>query len=224
MYLYDKKEGQIIVYSMKPNMDKIYKFRKEQIQSINESERILKMVSNKPMDLSLFYTGEINALTSDFKKKSLFKPNYFDLIPYNITESEKIRQNNLLENYYKSNDFYYKIKINNYDKIKELKTIKWLLSDNVCLEEKRNKFIILDIISIPESVYLLELILSENFNHIKDEDISMQLNLFDIKTIENIYFCELKKYMKYDVIPSTSETIIDKKINNSEKILKYIRK
>lgn len=227
MYLYDKNGDKIEVYSMEPNMEKIYNFRKKEIEQIPENERVLKMISNQFMDWAMFYTGIINTSRIDYHEKSIFSKYYCNLMQYNMTDEERERQNKLLEDYYKSNYFYYKIKVNkDYDKIKGLQTIKRLLMDNVCVSEKRNRHAINDIISVPESILLLEILLSQDIHLIENDDISKQLELFDFSTnpIEIVDYNMIDRYSNLNVIASNSSYKLDCKVKESEKILKYIKK
>jgi len=197
MYLFDKKDSNIEVYSMEPNIGKIYDFRKKEMEKIPENERVLKMISNIPMDWSEHYIGIQKFSIDNLKKKKIFSSNYYNLEQYNFTDEEKERQNKLLEEYYRSNDHYYKIKI-----INGLQTIKNLLTDNTVTLNNKNNFIINNIISIPESVLLLEFLLSYDFQLINKEDISEQLKLFDFSNnpIENINFSQIQKYIDLGII------------------------
>ena len=227
MYLFDKKDNKVEVYSMEPNMEKIYDFRKKEMEQIPEDERVLKMVSNKYMDWSMFYSGVINTSRIDFREKGIFNKYYCNLIQYNMTNEERERQNKLLEDYYKSSYFYYKIRINKeYDKIKGLQTIKRLLMDNVCISEKRNRHAINDIISVPESILLLEILLSQDIHLLENEDISKQIELFNFSAnpIEIVDYDMIDRYSKLNVVNSNASDKLDCKVEESQKILKYIKK
>lgn len=80
-----------------------------------------------------------------------------------------------------------------------------------------------NIVSIPQSLYLLQLLLQGRFHNL-DENIDEQLSLFDFKfyPIEVIPFEYIESMSKYGLIDN-STSMIDEKLKDSEKILKKLR-
>ena len=79
------------------------------------------------------------------------------------------------------------------------------------------------VINLPESLYLLELLLREKFELLNDKNIQEQLKLFDISCVDSFSLGTLDKLNGYGMINDESMKEIDRKIEQSEKILKLIK-
>ena len=80
-----------------------------------------------------------------------------------------------------------------------------------------------DIIQIPKSLYLLQLLLQEKFSTISGEDISEQLSLFNFSYVNNINLDELQKMDACGITENAYSRIINK-ANNDKPVLKLLKK
>lgn len=92
------------------------------------------------------------------------------------------------------------------------------------IREENNKITMKvdDIIEIPKSLYLLQLLQQQKFSTIINEDLSEQLNLFDFSYINNITLEEIKKMNACGATNNIYSNI--NKSNNDKHILKLLKK
>lgn len=221
MYLYDRKGSNIEVYSIEPNEEKINKYRKKQMEKIPENERILNLRSKK----HLFLYNAVTNMTSDIcnPKKTLFNKPDIELVQGDIPKHE---QEWILDEYCNYGAYINKIIINKYsdEKVKS-ETIKRLLTtDNESSFDNNGYF--LRVISVPEELFLLEMLLDKDFDEIQDKDIKEQIELFDYsdKPIETIAYSTISHYHDLGIVTNMCMNDLNKNIKNDQKVLKYIRK
>lgn len=237
MYLYDKNDDKIEVYSMEPNKEKIYKFKKDQMESMPVDERILKAVTNGRPVLEKFYSDYECVYYNHvyYERKEIFKKVFHNLTPYILTNNELIRQEKILEKYYQyPNAFLGEklITLEMYINANQYKAIKYLLltKRNYDYTNGKSDFKIMDdIILLNKKLYLLELILRGEFERINKEEIEdflEQFSLFDFsnKPIKTLDINELKKADEINLCNHSLENQALIRVEKSQKVLKYIKK
>lgn len=81
-----------------------------------------------------------------------------------------------------------------------------------------------DIIVLPKSLYLLQMLEQGKFDSIIEEDLTVQLGLFDIsdKPIERLNIKQIKRMYDYDLIPGSLEGIMTD-VEKTQKILQKVQ-
>lgn len=204
MYLYDKNENSFDVYKFEANSEDLINYRKEQMKKVSIDTCI--------------YHAEVRV---DDNNNSIFNPNKHSFI-LKHSYVANCHRDNLLNAYYYG---YYVSK--NINKIKYFNILKYYLfttnqyNSNFYYDSRNIKYIT-DIIEIPESLYLLQLIEQQSFSLIGDKDVSEQLNLFTTSKINEISFDELKKVDACGITSNAYDTTI-KKAEEDKYILKMIK-
>lgn len=226
MYLYDKTKRTIDVYTMTSNNQKSADFKKSEMQkSIPAEERILKASTNdekelenigQPISWSRLQRAAAGAFVETF---------WHNVNSYQMSDEEKIRQAKLLNNYYNGNFIDKPVAlIEDYNKeTSRFEIIKYFLLTK-SYAENNQEYIMDDIISVPESLYYLQLLEQGMFHKIADEDISRQLQTFDISDspIKRISISELRKMYDVGLLPGCFEGIMQN-VETTQKILRKIR-
>lgn len=217
MFLYDKKDKSVDVFTLTYNAEEMRNYKMEQMKKIPANERGL-------------YTEEI---MPDYQSVPiLFKKDLYSEV---ISSSELIGTNKSLNYNIDHNDvadlleWFYSEKYSDRPvaRVLELKKLRYLLvaSDYITFREENDKVIakIEDIIEIPKPLYLLQLLQQQKFSAISDEDISEQLDLFKFSYIDNVSFDELKKMDACGITKDAYSRIINK-ANNDKQLLKLLKK
>lgn len=206
MYLYGENDDQIEVFEMEPNKKKIAEFKKEEMESIPQEERVItaktnsdgmRMLSNRDIGEQV-YEKKLNQNHS-----GLWGGNSFHCMETHTTdEKENKRQQKLLKRYY-DGDFTEDPVVLLKREAHDLKVLKYLLLTEKQYFRHGDILAMKNIISIPKSLYLLQLLEQGNFYHAADEDIQRQLETFDIsdEPIMQISTSELKKMYDCKLIP-----------------------
>lgn len=103
MRLYDIKNGKIHIYNLIPDPIKISKYKEEEMQKIPEGERVLKAITN---GVKVFEGKRDTYYHTDVNYRYNCIPNGTDiheLTTYEMSENEKTKQQELLNNYYNGN-------------------------------------------------------------------------------------------------------------------------
>ncbi len=217
MFLYDKKANSIDVFSLSRNAQKIRDYRIEHMKKI-------------PADKRCLYTEEVVFSLQDLP--NLFKK---DLDSNIVTKSELIGKDRTLN--YNTDlgycadllEWFYSDKCINRPvaRVKFLRELRYLLLASIDISTKKeyDKIIkkIEDIIEIPKSLYLLQLLEQEKFSMIMGEDISEQLGLFDFSYINNISVEELQKMDTCGITEDAYSRVITK-AGNDKHILQLLKK
>lgn len=228
MNLYDKKGNKIVVYSMQPNKKKIYEFKKWQIQTIPIEKRILKAVTNSTPVFQIYDNYASVKESEVYNKASFLKRKYHDLVEYPATSSEMKRQNEILEVYYNKITSPFRINkvISDNEINKKLEIIHYLLITERYFHDNRasKKKTMNNIISLTKDLYLLEMLLNNKTYFINKEDISKQIELFDFnpEPIDIIDMDVVRNEKLRLIYPE--ESVLLNKVNQSYKILKYVKK
>ena len=170
------------------------------------------------IDQCIYYAEVENDNSND---NSIFNPHNQKFLLKHCYIADTNRDN-LLNAYYYG---YYVSK--DITKIKYLNMLKFFLftsnqyNNNFYFSSKNIKYIT-DIIELPESLYLLQLIEQQRFSLIGNKDISEQLSLFTIFKTNEISFDELKKVDACGITDNAYDITI-KKAEEDKHILKLIK-
>ncbi len=216
MFLYDKKDNSIDVYSLSRNAQGIRDYKIEQMGRI-------------PVERCL-YTEEVVSSFQDVP--TLFKKNLdLNIVAKSelIGKDKSIKYNTDLDDCAHLLEWFYSDKCVNRPvaRVQDTKKLMYLLiaSNDIRSIEENGKVIkrIEDIIEIPKSLYLLQLIEQEKFSMINGEDISEQLGLFDYSYINNISVEELQKIDTCGITEDAYSRVMTK-ADNDRHILKVLKK
>lgn len=262
MYLYEKKDKDIYIYSLEANMKKLIDYRLEEMNdfdvlfftaetdagSPNKVLEISSYINDKDLnvkDRPIFMFSDVTAYNNNFHSFKIAKTNpsilnKFTLGAYNDKRVVTVYKEHVFPNFEKSDEQviqmhrrlkgigtegYINGKPFTQAYITDKETIYYLLiTDYYKLQNLSNHAVMENIISIPKSLYLLQLLQQGNFNKIGDEDITSQLSLFDfnynpISIIPSEY---LENAIKYGLIDTKYEQI-NQKLEESSKILRKLR-
>lgn len=222
MFLYDKKDKSVDVFTLTYNAEEMRNYKMEQMKKIPANKRGLftkEIITSLPYFRDPFipillkkdlYSEEISISELIGTNKSL---------NYNIDHNDVV---DLLEWFYSE-----KYSDRPVARVLDLKNLRYLLvaSSYVTYQEENDKVIakIEDIIEIPKSLYLLQLLQQQKFSSISDEDISEQLDLFKFSYIDNVSIDELKKMDACGITKDSYSKIINK-ANNDKQLLKLLKK
>lgn len=260
MYLYEKRDNYIYVYSLEPDYVKIKEYRINELSQIPEEHmffsayadvvtpnKILEKV-NDEIDIenlnikktnltnipnTLFYHNDYHEIKKDSFDKLVFENycngNYTDNKTIKITQTsikydsiniDEQNELDMLRFSLKNGHFNESIP---HTKIKE--PIYYFLITN-CYKKYglSNNMIMENIMSLPKSLYLLQLLQQGNIRNISNENITEQLNLFKFnKTpLRYIPYEHIKSALRYGLMDDTLNNI-NTKIENSQKILKLLK-
>lgn len=210
MFLYDKKEKTIDVYSMIPKKEEIVNYKIDEMKKIPEEEKVVcaRLIQSVDIDKNDIFLNRINL---EMIKSRHLHP---------VLEISKVLY--LLESYYL--DFlvtYGNFSISSLDGIKHYLTTK--NSYTIGFQDGANVGILGGIIQIPETLYILQLLKEERFDLLTDKDISSQLDLFDIKFVKDVNLEELEKASYCGMVPLNSHYNAIIKAKNDSKIMKFVK-
>lgn len=219
MYLYDKNGDKIEVYSMIPNKDKIYKFKKDEMKKIPKNVRVLKAITNS----SLIFENPQPYMTYlsqyVYQKPIFFNRQYHDIVPSDFTKAIYLTE------LYSRDEIKYKIPICIDCEEEYPKYLLFTEFDYKFNLGRGNDRTLDNIICLTKDLYLLEQLLDRKLSSLKDENIKNLIPLFNIsnKPIDIIDIGELQKADMFNLVKGC-ELIGLSKVEESQKILKHIRK
>lgn len=187
MYLYEKNKDKIDVYELKEIRDRLFDFRRKEMEKLGKHKILYRAFSNDAHTIYSFLNGfsldEINLITKQNKffihKKGikLENINYFydntitiDGLIYQICNG-KFDVVNTIGMIHNNDLIKYFIFAEPYTKINNKNIFK--------LDGEFYKYKLTNIVNIPESVYLLHLLLNEEFEKLVDKNIDDQLSLYE---------------------------------------------
>lgn len=226
MYIYNINKNILEVYKLNQNRKAITNYKKEQMNLIDEDKQILYTETYSGIfGETLVFEDYLNSSSQEpisieeaNKEIPDRRGNYHKLLPSNMTKEER---ESLLEEYYLG-----KLTNCNVIKIKDKTKIRYLLLKNHKYEKSSTKptcKTLKEIIEIPKSLYLLQLLEQGKFQLLNQEDIQEQLSMYTIELfrtinlydLENIDLCELSENVYQNAI---------NKSKNTNHILKRIKK
>lgn len=238
MYLYEKQEDKVEIYSLFPNMDKVFNYRKDYIELIPEEERMFKAVgrnnmalcSGKMIDFNGFSHNSITTITSDKlnKNSSWLTGNHHHLLTYDRVGCEIKRQEQIIDKFCSG-----KIKSIGMVLVTDKKVrdyVKYLIMTSYYYVRNDQESTMSNIISIPKELFSLEwCMFGGNMDALDDNEFSKVVKLFDfsIEPVDIFSYEDVIKYRDYGLIDDRSETIISRIEDfslKSEKTLTRVRK
>lgn len=238
MYLYEKQEDKVLMYSLVPNMERIYNYRKQCMEMIPEEERMYKAVCRNNFALSKGELIKLNGFVNDRvykvssskinRSSSWLMPNYHLLLNYDMIGCEIVREREILEQYCLGN-----IKGIGLVLVENNKSdgyIKYLLMTSYYYVRYDQESTMSNIISIPKELFSLEwCMFGGNMDALDDNEFSKVVKLFDfsIEPVDIFSYEDVIKYKDYGLIDEKSEIIISRIDDNtlkSEKTLTRVRK
>jgi len=210
MYLYDNDGEFVYVYELVPKEEKIKEYKRKEIEKISEDKRLWTSVASS-IDNQIF-NGNVDFI-ADAKLDSY--------IPYynGVSSHKMISQdynNEIIDNYCNQLDSFGRpIKIIKGKGDSNLPSYFIITKNGYMLDGK--EYVMKDIITIPESLYNLELLLSKRYDLIKDiNELCEQLLLFDVIEVNRIDIKLLHAMRDYGMIPSEN---IDKLAPGKRRLL-----
>lgn len=224
MFLYDKKEKSLDVYSFNGYEEDMIQYREDQMLQIPEMDRVFMAESYShdmgESPLFEFYAERLDTeiIPMEYANSKRGKLRYHFL---KTGPTSKRNKEILLDCFY-----YGHLSDRKIARIQDLNKLRYFLLYNTTysaqLYNSRIR-ILQDIIELPESLYLLQMLEQGKFALLGDKDISEQLNLFTISHIDEISLAELKKMDTCGITQNAYEQTLNKAENDAH-ILKLIRK
>lgn len=227
MYLYEKDKNIVNVYELKEKRDRLFDFKRKEMEKNGKDGLVCSIFSNNLCDINMFecaseydmskFINKSNKLVKHKTGLKLCDNHYF------ISNRNNI--NGLLYQLYCGDyDFYgYEVK-KIFDKdINDIK--KYFLQTTSDIKkhklERFNgesfKYELPNILSIPESIYLLKLLRQQKFYDLVDKNIYEQLSLYDFKD-------EPIKKLDLETIRFVNQNYLtDDDLEVNESILKKVR-
>ena len=223
MYLYEKNHGNIDVYELKENEEKIKNYIKQEMNKLSKNDIAFKFLFSDEIYLNgfdCFDTIKQEYITDNVKK--LKNKILLEKIYYNTT-SNKIIIDGLLHNYFEGN--FDNLPIKNI-KNNEIIERSFLIPNGETKIVKKGDLLSNDIYEIPycltisESLVLLKDLREELLGKVYNKNIDEQLSLFDfkdepvgsydIRTINNLIKHRLCSRSKYDNDLEVSQIVLKK--------------
>ncbi len=234
MFLYDKKEKSLDVYDFTANKDDLIDYRMTQMEQIPESERIFVAETHiDPYgDLLLFekYTGKtfnyevLSASYADNYSEERKKSDVYRRYHVLKSDNRSKRNNEMLLDYYVFGHLADRSVVQiQYPEIIKYYLLKRTSYDFVGSDEYGKNYKMEDIIQLPESLYLLQLLEQDKFTSFDGKDISEQLELYTLAKVNEISMEELQKMDACNITQDAYLKTI-KKAENDSHVLKLIKK
>lgn len=216
MFLYDKKEKSLDVYSFVEDSQAIREYRQSKILEIPERDRVVvaESYSQDMSEIPLFefYAEQFDINTIPMEYVNSQEKN----LRYHLLKKGKTSKRNrdiLLDKFYSG-----ELTDRNIARIQDLDKIRYYL-----LYEKTYKAQAYDnrlkrmknIIELPESLYLLQMLEQEKFSLLEDKDILEQLSLFSLTHLDELGLSEIKRMADCGLTNNSYEQIIGKASNDA---------
>ena len=219
MYLFDKKDNGLEVYRAREKEQEAHDFREEKMTEFSSTPKILtaQELPRNPKDLPLF---ELYAKQFDQKIIPSKELRYLDVYSYRTLQYEDrsmmgVWTKDLLNKFYFG---HYSEK--NIARVKDHGKLKYLLlPDGYIRFEHTNVVQMRRILEIPQSLFLLQMLEQGKTGLLEGQDISEQLELFDIEKVDEIDLEQLKKSDQYLGI----RNLYDNALTKSERDGKVLR-
>lgn len=230
MLLYDKKDKDSIrVYEFNGNKEDLMQYRIEEMSKIPENERILEAETYAENWRSIspvfeYYAHVFDEVIIPIEQVNAEKSEHSVHGRYHLLKNVNtgsVNERILLDSYY-----YGFLNDRNVARIQDLEKIRYLLLkleiyDSVLYDSRKK--IMREIIELPESLYLLQLLEQGKFSLIGDKDISEQLDLFSIDIFNEFSLMELAIMDECGVTENAYERVLEKAKNDAY-VLKLVKK
>lgn len=221
MYLYDRKTNGYMVYSLEAKDEQIYSYKQNQMKKIDYYKQILSAdnytLAYGEVPLFELYQDQFDSII--IPQKEVYMSEGFTNRNLSVTNVDHGTHQELLHDYYSGRFF-----SANVARIREFDQIRYLLltKDKYYRDIHDNRHMKLsNIIEIPKSLFLLQMLQQEKFSFLDQESIFELIQLFSLSKINEISFMELRKMDMCGVTHSSCDTVFQKSENDS-KILKYV--
>lgn len=236
MYLYDRKNDTIEIYSMQENINALKAYQTQEMQAIPMAHRVLEIETNTlNVPFSREFPLQKNTEPIDIKnteihftKKKIIGSEYHRLKVANRSLEEQIMDTKVKDYYFGNYNLSQMVRVYKFEQSNQRLSIAFYLLLNGYYDSEKgsgNIRYIRNIINIPESLYLLELLRRGHFSLLDNKDITEQLKLFTIS--ENPIKCytlkELEELGKYDFDPEAANKALDR-VENSRTIFERVRR
>lgn len=226
MYLYEKENNQIKVYELKDLKEKLFDFRRKEMEKNGKNGLVYRVFSNNLNDIYNFQNEEKYDMSKFITKYNLYIKHKKGLKLYEV--------NSMFENRIIVNGLLYQLYNGDYDCNYEVTKLfegeednikKYLLLTNSdikfhkinCFDGESFRYELSNIISLPESIYLLRLLIQKQFVELVDKDIDELLSLYEFNNIP------IKK-LDIDTMKFINKNYITKKeLELDQHILKKVR-
>ena len=226
MYLYEKEKDKINVYELKELKDKLFEYRRKEMEKLNKHSILYNFLSN---DVHTMYSlmqcdlDEKKLITKENKffihKNGVKLENVYYLYDNQIIIDGLLYQfcngyynlSEKLVNLYNGDDVvkHFVLTNNNID-IRKRKLLK--------IDGEFYKYKLSNLINIPETIYLLQLLINEEFEKIYDKNIDELLALYDFQDIPvNSLDINTINFINY------SYKLTDEELELNQNILKKVR-
>ena len=237
MYLFDRSGDNIEIYSLEPKRMDIKNYRQQEMEKIPFEQRILRIETNtKDLPFNEDFTNnpfskpiDIDHQKLTYNNKKTIGTEYHKLgITRGTANSIDYVEEKMKGYYFGNYDSSQMVRVFRYDEHQQrLNFILYLLLNNYYHKERENSKIkyIENIINIPESLYLLELINRGQFSLLDNKDITEQLSLFKISNspVKTYTLKELEEIGKYGFDPNAVNTALNN-VEESKSIFERIRR
>lgn len=234
MFLYDKKENSLDVFSFTACNDDLKCYRITQMKQIPKTERIFVAETHiGQYDDSLLleaYTGEtfndkiLSASYADNDSEERKNSNAYRRYHVLKSDHRSKSHNELLLNYYVSGYLTDRSVVQiQYPEIMKYYLLINARYDLIHSDDYGKNYMMNDIIQLPKSLYLLQLLEQGRFTSLDGKDISEQLALFTLEKINEVTLEEIKKMDSCGITQDAYSKAI-KKAENDAYILKLIKK
>jgi len=230
MFLYERNKTNIDIYFLEANKKKLIDYRKKIIDKSSVIDLFYCFETNHKTLMDKFIKGERidnQILNNDKEYYSKFNKIFLEKrgsFGYNYGRHVALLQDYIDGNYSKSliaNLSCYDCKNKNSDS----HFLALSKPKKVCLNDE-NKYLykLESILRIPKDLYFLHLIENAKFEELLllDDNITDQLNLFNLNKIDSLDLDKIRKAVAFDLLTEKEEDLT-KKINTSQKILRKIK-
>lgn len=227
MYLYEKNQDKIDIYSFEADIEKLKDYRKKILDERKKCDIFYILETTDKNIVQKFMRGDRINVTllerNNYDSQLVTYPkNYYSLKTNELLHQEII--DNYIDGYYED-----KMPTTVFQKEDgdELFFMDYLITKDVSQislkNEKKIYYRLDDIIKLPSELSILQFLENGKFDKILNSkiDFSEQLKMFDINKIESISEDVIMEMCKYNLINENYKDIA-KKINTAQKILKKI--
>ena len=223
MYLFDKQGDNIWVYKADLNQDAVSRFRQEEMMKIKDTccFEFEASKANKSLERALYKAQNkvIDIFISELEYEGKFFHNYHKI-------KSSLNAEMFLNGYYEgTHNNANIIRVHDYNREKlSLGIVKYLLINQNYFENFDGDICLKGIISIPETLYIFELLQKGRFDYLNSVDITSLLNLFSFceKPIAKIPFDLLSKKNSGGLGDINQATLL-KKVDGTQKVIKMAR-
>ncbi len=235
MLLYNKRDSEIDIYQMNPKEKKLRDYRKK---SLEEQDTIFYDLKTNCEDtiLSLFHKDELDIRVlecnsssqwSFIEKNDMSKKPKKEIKPYDY-EKRQI-QKDMIKKYINGE----------YGTLEPTRVFEFIPEDDldcavyhllrsenatmVPLSDFKEIWQVQNMMNLPKNLYLLQLLQLRDFEKLEFEDITKQLQLFDIDYSKSVKISDAFDMLETGLVSGTVDDVM-KKVEASSKIFQKVRK